>query len=282
LTDLNIHASLQIAATAGIDRLDAQLLLLHALGRSQSDRAWLIAHDDAVPSESATLAFHALCQRRLQGEPLAYLVGSKPFFGLDLLVDKRVLVPRPDTETLVEWALELAMELVPTFAENLSVLDMGTGSGAIALAIKSARPDWQVTALDASADALAVAKNNAKRLNLNVNFLQSSWFEALSNEKFNIIVSNPPYIVEGDTHMAALAHEPKQALTSGADGLDDIRQIIAQAPDFLAKNGWLLLEHGHDQAAAVRDLLAQRGFEQVQSKLDLAGIERCSGGVWLG
>jgi release factor glutamine methyltransferase len=281
LTALNIHATLQITATTGIDRLDAQLLLLHALGRPQSDRAWLIAHDDAVLSASATLAFHTLCQRRLQGEPLAYLVGSKPFFGLDLLVDKRVLVPRPDTETLVEWALELAMELVPTFAENLSVLDMGTGSGAIALALKSTRPDWQVTALDASADALAVAQNNAKRLNLNVNFLQSSWFEALSNKKFNIIVSNPPYIVEGDAHMAALAHEPKQALTSGADGLDDIRQIIAQAPDFLAKNGWLLLEHGYEQAAAVRDLLTQRGFVQVQSKLDLAGVERCSGGKWL-
>jgi release factor glutamine methyltransferase len=280
LTAFNIQSALQMAANAGVDRLDAQLLLLHALGRPQSDRAWLIAHDDAVLSESAALAFRALCQRRLQGEPLAYLVGSKPFFGLDLQVDKRVLVPRPDTETLVEWALELGMELVPTFAENYAVLDMGTGSGAIALALKSIRPDWQVTALDASADALAVALNNAKRLNLNVNFLQSSWFDALSNEKFDVIVSNPPYIVEGDDHMAALAHEPKRALTSGADGLDDIRHIIAQAPDFLAKNGWLLLEHGYDQAAAVRDLLAQRGFAQVQSKLDLAGVERCSGGKW--
>jgi release factor glutamine methyltransferase len=272
LTDLNIRSSLQLAATSGIDRLDAQLLLLHALGRPQSDRAWLISHDDALLGEPATLAFHTLCQRRLQGEPLAYLVGSKPFFGLDLLVDTRVLVPRPDTETLVEWAL--------TFDTTTSVLDMGTGSGAIALALKSIRPEWQITALDASADALAVAINNAKRLNLNVNFLQSSWFDALSNEKFDLIVSNPPYIVEGDAHMAALAHEPKQALTSGADGLDDIRQIISQAPDFLAKNGWLLLEHGYDQAAAVCNLLAQRGFVQVQSRLDLAGIERCSGGVW--
>ena len=278
LTALCIQQTLQAATQSGIGRLDAQLLLLHALGRSQSDRAWLIAHDDAVPSESATLAFHALCQRRQQGEPLAYLVGSKPFFGLDLLVDKRVLVPRPDTETLVEWALECAI----TLGESLSVLDMGTGSGAIALALKHAKPDWQVTALDASADALAVAKNNAKRLNLNVNFLQSSWFEALSNEKFNIIVSNPPYIVEGDWHMAALAHEPKQALTSGADGLDDIRHIITESPRFLTAGGWLLLEHGYDQAAAVRDLLAQRGFAQVQSQQDLAGMERCSGGRWLG
>ena len=251
--------------------------MLHALGRAQSDRAWLITHDDEALSEPAALAFHGFCQRRSTGEPLAYIVGSKPFFGLDLRVDKQVLVPRPDTETLVEWAL--------TFAATSTVLDMGTGSGAIALAIKSVRPDWQVTALDASADALSVAQSNAKRLNLNVNFLQSSWFDALteskSDTKFDVIVSNPPYIIEGDWHMTALAHEPKQALTSGADGLDDIRHIITQAPAFLTENGWLLLEHGYDQAATVRDLLARRGFSQVQSKLDLAGIERCSGGRWL-
>jgi release factor glutamine methyltransferase len=262
--------------------------MLHALGRSQSDRAWLITHDDEVLSEPTTLAFRALCQRRLAGEPLAYIVGSKPFFGLDLLVDQRVLVPRPDTETLVEWTLELALTLAPNPDKNTSVLDMGTGSGAIAFALKSVRPDWQVTALDASSDALAVAQNNAKRLNLNVNFLQSSWFEALATSKttkfdlkFDMIVSNPPYIVEGDWHMAALSHEPKQALTSGADGLDDIRQIVAQAPDFLTSGGWLLLEHGFDQAAAVCDLLTQRGFVQVQSRLDLGQIERCSGGQWL-
>jgi release factor glutamine methyltransferase len=279
---LNIQLHLQTAVQSGdqpgIDRLDAQLLMLHALGRAQTDRAWLITHDDEVLSEPAARTFQALCQRRLAGEPLAYIVGSKPFFGLDLQVDKRVLVPRPDTETLVEWAL--------TFDTAHSVLDMGTGSGAIALALKHGKPDWQVTALDASADALDVAQNNAKRLNLNVNFLHSSWFDALADSKFDakfdLIVSNPPYIVEGDWHMAALAHEPKQALTSGADGLDDIRQIVAQAPLFLTSGGWLLLEHGFDQAAAVRDLLTQRGFVQVQSRLDLGQIERCSGGRWLG
>jgi release factor glutamine methyltransferase len=276
---LNIQSHLHSAATSRkIDRLDAQLLMLHALGRLQSDRAWLITHDDEELSESAALAFNAFCQRRLNGEPVAYIVGSKPFFGLDLQVDNRVLVPRPDTETLVEWAL--------TFGTANGVLDMGTGSGAIALALKSARLDWQVTALDASGDALAVAQKNAKRLNLNVNFLQSSWFDSLKTDSikptFDLIVSNPPYIVEGDWHMAALAHEPKQALTSGADGLDDIRKIIAQAPDFLTSGGWLLLEHGYNQAAAVRDLLAQRGFKQVQSRQDLGGIERCSGGVWFG
>lgn len=230
---------------------------------------------------SAALTFHALCQQRLAGEPLAYVVGSKPFFGLDLQVDNRVLVPRPDTETLVEWALALA----PTFDKTTSVLDMGTGSGAIALALKSVRPDWQVAALDASSDALAVALSNAKRLNLNVNFMQSSWFDAFAESKttkFDLIVSNPPYIVEGDWHMAALAHEPKQSLTSGAEGLDDIRLIVSQAPLFLTSGGWLLLEHGFDQAAAVRDLLTQRGFVQVQSRLDLGQIERCSGGQWLG
>ncbi len=247
--------------------------MLHALGRAQSDRAWLITHDDDELSEPTALAFQGFCQRRLQGEPVAYIVGCKPFFGMDLQVDRRVLVPRPDTETLVEWAL--------TLDKTKTVLDMGTGSGAIALALKSVRPDWQVTALDASSDALAVAQINAKRLHLNVNFLQSSWFDALSNEKFDLIVSNPPYIVEGDWHMAALVHEPKQALTSGADGLDDIRLIIQQAPDFLASGGWLLLEHGFDQAVAVRDLLSERGFKAVQSQLDLAGIERCSGGQWL-
>ena len=252
--------------------------MLHALGRSQSDRAWLITHDDEELSEAAALAFDRFCQRRLNGEPVAYIVGSKPFFGLDLQVDNRVLVPRPDTETLVEWAL--------TFNAANEILDMGTGSGAIALALKSARPNWQVTALDASVEALDVAQNNAKRLNLNVNFLQSTWFDSLKTQTnkpmFDLIVSNPPYIVEGDWHMAALAHEPKQALTSGADGLDDIRQIIAQAPEFLTSGGWLLLEHGYDQAAAVRDLLAQRGFTQVQSQKDLAGVERCTGGQFKG
>jgi release factor glutamine methyltransferase len=277
---LNIQFQLQTAVQSGLDRFDAQLLMLQALGKSQDERAWLITHDNESLSEPAALAFNTICQRRLNGEPLAYIVGSKSFYGLDLLVDQRVLVPRPDTETLVEWALACSL----TSDQTIRLLDMGTGSGAIALALKHSKPDWQVTALDASTDALAVAQNNAKRLNLNVSFLQSSWFEALSNEKFdtkfNLIVSNPPYIVEGDWHMAALAHEPKQALTSGADGLDDIRQIVSQAPLFLSSGGWLMLEHGYDQAAAVRDLLAQRGFEQVQSKLDLGGIERCSGGKW--
>ena len=267
--------------------------MLHTLGRPQADRAWLITHDDELLDAAALQAFNMLCQRRAAGEPLAYLVGSKAFFGLELQVDPRVLVPRPDTETLVEWTIELAatFHLPQPEVNSLHivrrVLDMGTGSGAIALALKHNLPQWDVSALDASTDALAVAQNNAKRLNLNINFMQSSWFSALKNvdlggEKFDLIVSNPPYIVEGDPHMAALGHEPKQALTSGADGLDDIRHIIQQAPDFLHTSGWLLLEHGYDQAAPVRELLRQHGFTQVQSRLDLGQIERCSGGQWLG
>jgi release factor glutamine methyltransferase len=292
LTTPSIQQALQIAAQSGVDRLDAQLLMLHALARSQTDRAWLITHDNERLDAGIALAFAALCQRRAAGEPLAYLVGSKAFFGLELQVDPRVLVPRPDTETLVEWALALASTFHPPRPSVNSlhiirrVLDMGTGSGAIALALKHSLPQWEISALDASLDALAVAQNNAKRLNLNVNFMQSSWFAGLGESKFgpkfDLIVSNPPYIIEGDPHMAALGHEPKQALTSGADGLDDIRQIIQQTPDFLHTGGWLLLEHGYDQAAAVRELLRQRGFTQVQSRLDLGQIERCSGGLWLG
>jgi release factor glutamine methyltransferase len=184
-----------------------------------------------------------------------------------------VLVPRPDTETLVEWALELP----PTGLPHPAVLDLGTGSGAIALALKAARPAWQVTALDYSADALAVARTNAKRLGLAVHFLQGSWLQGVA-EKFDTIVSNPPYIAADDSHLAALTHEPLQALASGPDGLDDLRAIITQAAAHLHPGGWLLLEHGYDQALAVRGLLTQAGFAEVQSRQDLAGIERCSGG----
>ena len=252
---------------------DAAILMCHRLGIS---RASLIAYPERIVTATLAAQIQADFAARTRGVPVAYLCGVQEFYGLTLAVSPDVLIPRGDTETLVDTALA-AFDRV----QVVHALDLGTGSGAIALAIKHSKPDWQVTALDASIDALIVAQNNAKRLNLNINFLLSSWFDALSNEKFDVIVSNPPYIVEGDWHMTALAYEPKQALTSGADGLDDIRQIIAHAPQFLTSNGWLLLEHGYDQAAAVRDLLDKRGFVQVQSKLDLAGIERCSGGQWL-
>ncbi|MEY4978457.1 MAG: Release factor glutamine methyltransferase [Pseudomonadota bacterium] len=271
------HA-LHQAATAGLPRLDAQMLLLHALGRSPHDRAWLLAHDrDALP-EPAAAHWQALLQRRMAGEPVAYLLGEKAFFGLNLAVDARVLVPRPDTETLVQWALDVMPAAAATPAR---VLDLGTGSGAIALALAQQRPDAHISATDASADALAVAQANAQRLGLAVQFAHGHWLHAVPGQRFDVVVSNPPYIAEGDPHLSALRHEPITALTAGADGLDDIRQIVTSAGAALQPGGWLLLEHGHDQAAAVRALLQCAGFAQVSSRSDLAGIARCSGGCWL-
>jgi len=269
-----VAQALAASIALGVDRLDAQLLLLHALGRAPHDRAWLLAHDtDAMP-DAAWSALTAQLSRRRAGEPVAYLLGEKEFHGLKLQVDARVLVPRPDTETLVEWALQ-CLEGRPT----PRVLDLGTGSGAIALALQHARPDAQVDAVDASADALAVAQANARKLGLPVRFAQADWLGG-AGTGYAVIASNPPYIAAGDPHLPALRHEPSYALVSGADGLDDIRRIVQDAPGHLADGGWLLLEHGHDQAAAVRDLLAARGFAEVQSRDDLAGIPRCSGGIW--
>ena len=276
---LTCTQALSAAQTLGLARLDAQLLLLHALGKPRSDRAWLLAHDtDALPDEVAQ-QFRQWSLRRTAGEPLAYIVGSKEFFGLDLRVDARVLVPRPDTETLVEWALQcLADTDMPASAR---VLDLGTGSGAIALALKKTMPALQVTAVDASPDALAVARANARQHQLHVHFIEGSWFENVSGH-LHLIASNPPYVADADPHLSALIHEPLQALAAGPDGLSDLRQIIAQAPTHLHPQGWLLLEHGYDQAQAVRVLLTQTGFTEVQSRADLAGIPRCSGGRWPG
>ncbi len=260
--------------TGGLDRLDAQLLVLHALQQAPHHRAWLLAHDTDPVDAAALATLSALAARRLAGEPLAYLTGHKEFFGLDLAVDVRVLVPRPDTETLVTWTLEV---LADTPAAR--VLDLGTGSGAIALALKATRPDLQVHALDFSLEALAVARANAARLQLDVHFSQGAWLSNLpaGTAPFHAIVSNPPYIAAQDHHLEALTHEPLQALASGADGLDDLRHIIHQAPAHLAPGGWLLLEHGYDQAAAVRALLQAAGLTKPQSRCDLNQIERCSG-----
>lgn len=261
--------ALTAAATLGVARLDAQLLLLHALRRSSDDRAWLLAHDTDVLQPDSATSFQASCARRASGEPLAYLTGHKEFFGIDLAVDLRVLVPRPETETLVEWALEL-----PGIA---SAVDLGTGSGAIAIALKHARPGLQVTMVDASAGALEVARANAARLGLAIESRQASWFEGLER-RFDLIVSNPPYVADGDAHLEALSHEPRDALVSGADGLDAIRAIAGEAPRHLTAGGWLLMEHGHDQAARVGALLAQAGFTDIATRADLAGIPRCTGG----
>ncbi len=251
------------------------MLLLHALQRSPNDRAWLLSHaDDALSLEQYSLFTQSL-SRRLNHEPVAYITGMKEFFGLTLQVDARVLDPRDDTETLVEWALSCMADVT-----SPNMVDLGTGSGAIALALKHARPDADVHAVDASSDALAVARRNAQQLQLNITFHHGSWLSNLSLVKFDAIVSNPPYVAQSDAHLPALKHEPLSALVSGADGLDDIRTIVQQAPAHLKPGGWLLLEHGHDQAHAVQTLLANQGFEVVQSRPDLAGILRCSGGRW--
>lgn len=272
-----LAAALHQVQARGLPRLEAQMLVLMALERAPHDRAWLMTHDtDALtPPQQARLA--ELMARRLAGEPMAYLTGRHEFYGLDLAVDARVLDPRDDTETLVDWGLE-----VIAARPQPRVADLGTGSGAIALALASQRQDADVTAVDASADALTVARGNAARLGLDVRFLQGDWCAPLGDEPHALLLSNPPYIADQDPHLPALRHEPLQALVSGVDGLDDLRRIIQQAPAHLMAGGWLLLEHGWDQAPRVRELLQARGFEQVQSRKDLAGIERCSGGLWPG
>lgn len=272
MSSTTLAQALTQAQAGGLARIDAQMLLLHVLGRAPNDRAWLLVHDgDALPA-AAVDQYTALCARRARGEPVAYLTGRKEFWGLPLAVDARVLDPRPDTETLVGWALDvLATRTAPRVA------DLGTGSGAIALALQHERRDAQILAVDASAGALAVARANAQRLGLPVRFAQGNWLQGVAGP-FDAIVSNPPYIPALDPHLAALTHEPLAALASGADGLEDIRTIIAQAPARLAPGGWLLLEHGWDQADAVQALLRDAGFDQVQSRRDLSGIARCTGG----
>lgn len=266
-----IADSLQRAQRLGLARLDAQILHLCALGQPLHQRAWLWAHDSDEMGASAQAGLEPLLQRRLAGEPLAYITGRKEFYGLELHIDARVLDPRPDTETLVDWALSCMPPDRP-----LRVLDLGTGSGAIALALQAQRPRAQVWAADASADALALAQANAQRLGLPVAFVRSNWLQGVTGV-FDLVVSNPPYIAAHDPHLPALHHEPVQALVSGADGLDDIRTIVAQAPAHLQAGAPLLIEHGHDQAAAVRALFDPGLWRGVQSRRDLAGTERCTG-----
>ena len=250
-------------------KLEAQLLLQHVLN---VNRAWLIAHENDALQANQHAAFEALLNRRLNGEPIAYILGGRAFYGLDLLVTPDTLIPRPDTETLVEAALAQ----IP-IAAHPSILDLGTGSGAIALAIAKNRPQASVIAVDASKAALAVAKKNAQNLSIdNVEFVLSNWFQHLNNQPFDVILSNPPYIEENDAHLSQgdLRFEPISALSSGKDGLNDIRQIIENSLVHLQPQGWLMLEHGFNQADKVADLMANTGFVSIETIKDFGGNNR--------
>lgn len=253
-----------------LDPLENRILLCHALDIT---RVGLITQSERTLTHAEADALNALVERRQRGEPIAYIVGKREFFGLDFRVTDAVLIPRPDTELLVE----LALDRLPRQGR---ALDMGTGSGAIAVAIAHTRPDASVTALDVSAPALEVARSNATANGAMVRFLQSDWYAALNGEQFDLIASNPPYIADGDIHLSQgdLRFEPAGALTDHADGLSALRIIVAGAAAHLAPQGWLLMEHGYDQASSVRKLLLKHGYSEVQSWRDLAGIERATGG----
>lgn len=265
----------QALAQAGLVPLDGQVLLAHVIGQS---RAWLVAHrDDPLPRAQAD-AFFALAKRRREGEPVAHLTGTREFWGLALAVTPDVLIPRPETESLVEIALA---KIAPD--RPVRVLDLGTGSGAIALALAHERPRAIVLAVDRSTAALEVARGNAQRLGLsNVEFVASDWYAAAGGERFDVIVSNPPYIEAGDPHLREgdVRFEPVTALTPGGDGLDALRTIISGAPARLAAGGWLFVEHGYDQRIAVATLLATAGFTNLVASRDLAGHWRVAGGQW--
>ncbi|ALE89663.1 peptide chain release factor N(5)-glutamine methyltransferase [Pseudomonas versuta] len=249
-------------------RLDAELLLAAALGKS---RSYLHTWPEKIVSSESALTFAEYLLRRRAGEPVAYILGQQGFWKLDLEVAPHTLIPRPDTELLVETALDLLR------ASPARVLDLGTGSGAIALALASERPAWHITAVDRVLEAVALAERNRQRLQLdNVHVLTSHWFSALDGQRFDLIISNPPYIAAGDVHLGQgdVRFEPESALVAGVDGLDDIREIIQAAPQHLNAGGQLMLEHGYDQAAAVRQLLLDAGFEQVESRKDLGTHER--------
>jgi release factor glutamine methyltransferase len=253
-------------ASSGIDAREARLLLAEATGFSEA--AVLAFPERVLPSEPEH-RFLEFVKRRRKEEPVAYILGRKEFYGLRLAVNPAVLIPRPETELLVDLALQRSFE---------SVVDLGTGSGAIALALKHQTKRTEVVAVEADSAALAVARSNAARLGLEVDFRHGRWFEPLLGERFDLIVSNPPYVAEGDPHLPGLIFEPKNSLVAGSDGLDALREIARGARVHLAERGWLLVEHGMGQDAAVRELFAQAGLEEVQTWPDLAGIPRVTGG----
>jgi len=253
-------------AASGIDAREARLLLAEVCGFSQASLA--ASPEQEIPFEVEN-AFLELTKKRFGGEPVAYILGRKEFYGLELAVNPSVLIPRPETELLVDLALE---------RNSASVLDLGTGSGAIAIAVKSKNPATTVVAVDSDLSALLTAKRNAAKFNLDIDFRHGRWFAPVAGERFELIVSNPPYIASGDPHLEALRFEPRGALVSGPDGLDSIRDIARGAAPHLLPGAWLLLEHGSGQDGAVRELLAAAGFESITTWPDLAGIARVSGG----
>ena len=270
-----LHAAAQrLASASATPQLDAEVLLAHMLG---GRRTRLQSHADEERSDAEQLAFQALIERRATGEPVAYIVGYKEFWSLRVAVSRAVLVPRPETEILVERALKLGA------APTLRALDLGTGAGAIALALGQERPRWQIAATDVSEAALALARVNALALGTpQLEFLHGRWFEPLGGRIFDLIVSNPPYVAEEDPLLAQppLSFEPRIALTPGVDALADLRRIVRQAPAHLARGGWLLLEHGTTQAGEVARELVVRGFRHVRSQRDLAGHERMTEAQW--
>ncbi len=270
-------AQQQITEALSLDKqvakLEARLLMQNLLDVSH---VWLLTHESDLLDSSICHQFQQQLQRRLKGEPIAHILGHREFFGLNLKVTADTLIPRPDTETLVEVALNHIPKSQP-----FKVLDLGTGTGAIALAIASQRPHAEITAVDASIQALEVARENAQRLGTqDVSFIQSNWFSNLAEQRFDLIVSNPPYITESDMHLTQgdLRFEPLSALAAGMDGLDDIRQIVSEASAYLNAQGSLHLEHGYDQAAHVSALMQRAGFSRISHAKDLAGISRVTSG----
>ena len=267
-----------VAARLKLPAVEARLLLSHVLNQSS---AWLLTHDDATLTEDASLSYAALIARRASGEPVAYLLGSREFYGREFYVAPGVLIPRPETELLVDIAKQkVPKDAARRVGDTANILDLGTGSGCIAITLALEIAHAQVTAVDASPDALRIAGQNAERLGAKLSLLQSDWFAALGETRFDLIVSNPPYIAAGDAHLLQgdLRHEPASALASGSDGLDAIRNIVSHAADHLNPGGSLWLEHGYDQGPAVFALLESAGFVDLEQHRDLAGIARVSGG----
>jgi release factor glutamine methyltransferase len=251
--------------------IEASLLLQHVL---KVNRAWLISHEQHVLAPEKQANFETLINQRLTGKPIAYILGEREFYGLTLKVSPDTLIPRADTETLVEAALA---KIPSALSQPFRILDLGTGTGAIALAIAKCHPQTCLTAVDASKNALKVAQENALILNIpNVSFVLSNWFDALENQTYEMIVSNPPYIEKNDPHLSQgdLRFEPTSALASGVDGLQDLRKIIQESPAHLKPDGWLLLEHGYNQAEHVTNLLQRAEFKDITHVKDLAGINR--------